>query len=141
MLKIDPNQVFEATAKINLQALQASFGIKCKLLHLDVFEAGRQKWSGTPAVYADPANDIAKGIPPTTPAVAPSITDRQWIDTWLVGFAADVTGPDGEALAFTPDNVTQLLNVPGAKLAVIDAFLEGYGEAETKNSVTPRAGS
>lgn len=128
MLKIDPHQTFEATARINLKALQASFGIMCRLIDIDELEALRQKWVGQPAVG-------------DTPAVAPTITDREFIDAWLVGFAADVMDMAGNPLPFTPENVTALLKKPGGKIAVIDAFFSGYEEAETKNSGPLRAGS
>lgn len=138
-LKIVPNLPFETTAVINLKALQASFGIWCKLLHADELRALELKWSGVPAVYADPA-DRFKGKEPITPRIEPTMTDREFIDCWLVGFAKDVTGPDDQPLAFTPEGVTMLLNTPGATRAVIAAFFDGYREAETKNSVKPLAG-
>lgn len=142
MLKIDPHLTFEATATINLNALQASFGVRCKLLHIDHLEALRQAWAGTPAELSpvDPAHpDVPRTV--VKPAVAPTLTDRQFIDSWLAGFAPDVMDADGEPLPFTPENLTLLLNTPGAKLAVIDAFFRGYEEAETKNLPTPPAGS
>lgn len=138
-LKIVPNLPFETTAVINLKALQASFGIKCTLLHAEELRALEIKWSGVPAVYADPADRLNK-VPPIKAHVPPTMTDREFIDCWLVGFAEDVKGPDDQPLAFTPENVTMLLNTPGATRAVIAAFFDGYREAETKNSVKPLAG-
>ncbi len=139
-LKIDPHQTFEATPEINLEGFKASFGIKCKLLDLDALSVLQKQWNGVPAVYADPANDIAKGVAPITPRIEPTIEDREFIDAWLVGFAADVVGADDQPLPFTPDNVTILLKTPGAKMAVINAFFKGYQQAEAKNSVRPLAG-
>lgn len=128
MLKIDPHQTFEATASITLQALQASFGVRCRFLHIDELDALRQQWVGKPATEDQPA-------------VPPQISDRQFIDAWLVGFCDDVQDKKGQPLTFTPENVTQLLNVPGAKVAVIDAFFLGYERAEEKNSGPLRTGS
>lgn len=142
MLKIDHHMTFEATATINLNALQATFGVRCKLLHIDHLESLRKAWAGEPPEWAplEPSRpDEVRAL--IKPAVAPTLTDRQFIDFWLVGFTADVADAEGNPLPFTPDNVTMLLNTPGAKLAVIDAFFSGYEEAETKNSPTPPAGS
>lgn len=126
-IKIAPI-TFESTAVINLKGFQASFGIRCTLLPIDQLEALRKQWIGTAPTETEP------GTPPT-------ITDRQFIDAWLVGFASDVLGADDQPLPFTPENVTQLLAQPGAKQAVLTAFFDGYEEAETKNSVTPPDGS
>lgn len=126
-IKIAPI-TFEATARINLKGLQASFGINCKLLPIDELEALRKQWLGTPPTE-------------TEPGTQPTINDRQFIDAWLVGFASDVLGPDDQPLPFTPENVSRLLAHPGAKQAVLKAFFDGYEEAETKNSVTPLDGS
>lgn len=132
MIKIDPNQTFEATATINLNALQASFGIKCRFLHIDRLNELRLKWNGEPAVPAREATDTEPAVA-AKPAVPPTMSDREFIDTWLVGFADDVKGPDDAPLPFTPENVTLLLTTPGAKMAVLNAFFKGYGEAEEKN--------
>lgn len=126
-IKIAPI-VFESTAQINLKGFQASFGVRCKLLPIDQLEALRKQWIGTPATETDPGT-------------LPTISDREFIDHWLVGFGADVLGPDDQPLPFTPDSVTELLAQPGAKQAVLTAFFDGYEEAETKNSVTPPGGS
>lgn len=126
-IKIAPI-TFESTAHINLKGFQASFGIFCRLLPIDQLEALRKQWIGTPATE-------------TEPGTQPAITDREFIDHWLVGFGGDVLGADDLPLPFTPENVTGLLAQPGAKQAVLTAFFDGYEEAETKNSVTPPAGS
>lgn len=126
-IKIAPI-TFESTARINLKGFQASFGLQCKLLPIDELEALRKQWIGIAATETDAGSQ-------------PTITDRQFIDQWLVGFGSDVLGADDQPLPFTPDNVTQLLAQPGAKQAVINAFFDGYEEAETKNSVTPLGGS
>lgn len=126
-IKIQP-QVFEPTVRINLKGLQATFGIRCKLLAIDQLDALRERWVGKPATE-------------TEPGTLPTMTDREFIDSWLVGFGADVLAEDDTPLPFNPDNVSLLLNQPGAKHAVIDAFFSGYEEAETKNSGPLRAGS
>lgn len=126
-IKIAPI-TFEATATINLKALQASFGIVCRLLPIDELEVLRKKWIGTAPTETEP------GTPP-------SMTDREFIDAWLVDFGMDVLGPDDQPLPFSPENVTLLLAQPGAKQAVLKAFFDGYEEAETKNSATPPGGS
>lgn len=125
-IKIAPI-TFESTARINLKGFQATFGIVCRLLPIDELEALRKQWIGTAPTETEP------GMPP-------SITDREFIDAWLVGFADDVLGPDDQPLPFTPVHVTQLLAQPGAKQAVLAAFFDGYEEAETKNSETPPGG-
>lgn len=127
MLNIDEEIVFETTVIIRLMARVTTFGIQCRLLDIDALDALRKQWTGEPATES-------------TPAVPPAINDRQFIDSWLHGFAPDVMDAQGNALPFTPDNVTRLLNKPGAKTAVLEAFFKGYEEAETKNSETPRAG-
>lgn len=139
-IKIDPNQTFEATVEINLKAFKASFGVRCKLLDTDEVKRLRKLWNGELAEYADPVNDPVNGIAPIKPRVEPTISDREFIDHWLVGFASDVQDEAGKPLAFNPDNVTLLLKQPGANLAVIYAFFGGYTEAETKNSNAPLAG-
>lgn len=142
MLKIDPHMTFEATATIDLNALQATFGVRCKFLHIDRLNALRKGWSGTPPELApvdSAAPDALRKL--LKPAVAPTLSDREFIDFWLVGFADDVMDAEGNPLPFSPDNVTKLLDVPGAKIAVINAFFRGYEEAETKNLKTPPAGS
>lgn len=126
-LKIAPI-TFEATARINLKGLQASFGIFCKLLPIDELDALRKQWIGMPPTETDAGT-------------LPTMDDREFIDQWLVGFCNDVLGDDDLPLPFTPGNVTRLLRQPGAKAAVIEAFFSGYEEAETKNSETPLAGS
>lgn len=140
MLKIDPHQTFETTATINLKALKASFGIKCRFLHIDRLDELRKKWTGTPAVQARAATDIEPAVN-AVPAVPPTMNDREFIDSWLIGFADDVLGTDDQPLPFTPENVTKLLSMPGAKMAVINAFFSGYEEAEEKNSAPLRGGS
>lgn len=132
MIKIDPNQTFEATATINLNALQASFGVKCRFLHIDRLDELRKQWTGEPAVLARDATDTEPAVA-AKPAVPPTMSDREFIDSFLVDFADDVKGADDERLPFTPENVTLLLATPGAKIAVINAFFKGYGEAEEKN--------
>jgi len=128
MLKIDDTITFEATARINLKALQASFGIRCKLLDIEALDALREQW-------------IGKRATETETAVPPTLHDRQFIDHWLVGFAPDVTlGADGAPAEFTPENVSRLLAMPGAKQAVLNAFFDGYAEAEQGNSAPSRAG-
>lgn len=126
-IKIAPI-TFESTATINLKGLQASFGIRCKLLPIDELEALRKQWIGTAPTETEP------GTPPT-------MTDREFIDAWLIGFGLDVLDDDDTPLMFTPENVTRLLRQPGAKQAVLTAFFDGYEEAETKNSETPPGGS
>lgn len=126
-IKIAPI-TFEPTASVNLKGFQASFGIRCKLLPIDELEALRKQWIGTAPTETEP------GTPPT-------MTDREFIDSWLVGFGPDVLTPDDLQLAYTPDNVTRLLAQPGVKQAVLKAFFDGYEEAETKNSATPPGGS
>lgn len=126
-IKIAPI-TFESTASVNLKGFQASFGLVCRLLPIDELEALRKQWIGTAPTETDPATQ-------------PPITDRQFIDAWLVGFASDVLGADDQPLPFTPENVTRLLAQPGVKQAVLRAFFDGYEEAETKNSVTPPDGS
>ena len=126
-IKIAPI-TFESTARVNLKGFQASFGIVCRLLPIDELEALRKQWIGTAPTE-------------TEPGTLPTITDRQFIDEWLVGFGPDVLGADNQPLPFTPENVSKLLAQPGVKQAVLTAFFDGYEEAETKNSVTPPAGS
>lgn len=127
MLNIDEEIVFEPTVTIRLKARMTTFGIKCRLLDIDVLTALRKQWMGEPATEA-------------APAVPPIMDDRQFIDAWLVGFADDVMDAGGNPLPFEPANVTRLLARAGAKKAILDAFFSGYEEAETKNSETPRAG-
>lgn len=126
-IKIAPI-TFEPTATVNLKGFQASFGIVCKLLPIDELEALRKQWIGTAPTEED------QGTPPT-------MSDREFIDSWLIGFGSDVLGPDDNPLPFTADGVTQLLAQPGVKQAVLSAFFDGYEEAETKNSETPPGGS
>ena len=136
MLIVDHNITFEATASINLEALQASFGVFCRLLPVDELDSAYKRWVGEPAQYAK-----VEPFELVRPEVAPSLTDRQFIDMFLVGFADDVRASDGTPLEFTPDNVSRMLNIPGARIAVIDAFLRGYEKAEEKNSEPLPAGS
>ena len=140
-LKVVKDQRFESTATVNLKAFQASFGIVCRLIGKQELEALQLRWSGKAAVYADPIKDKFAGTPPITPAVVPTITDREFIDAWLVAFAPDVTGPDDQPLPFTAESVSNVLDMPGVNMAVIAAFFRGYEEAETKNSSKPPAGS
>jgi hypothetical protein len=128
MLKINPHQTFEATATINLKALQASFGIVCKLLPIDALDALREQWIGKPPTE-------------TEAGTQPTMNDRAFIAHWLVGFAPDVLDENDQPLPFTQDNVDLLLQQPGAKVAVINAFFDGYEQAEAKNSGTPPGGS
>jgi len=145
MIKIDPHQTFEATARINLPALQASFGIKCRLIGMDELSELQKRWLGEPAVPAVPAREATQTQPaqpakPGKPAVKPTLTNGEFINGFLVGFGDDVVGADDRPLPFTPENVKRLLNQPGAVDAVITAFLSGYAEEEAKNSVPPSAG-
>jgi hypothetical protein len=126
-IKIQP-QFFEPTVSINLKGLQATFGVRCKLLPIDQLDALRERWIGKPATETEP------GTPPT-------MNDREFIETWLVGFGPDVLAEDDTPLPFNPDNLSQLLATPGAKQALIAAFFTGYEEAEAKNSEPLRAGS
>lgn len=126
-IKIAPI-TFEPTASVNLKGFQASFGIVCRLLPIDELEALRKQWIGTAPTETEPGQ-------------LPTMSDREFIDRWLVGFGQDVLDSDDQPMAFTPENVTRLLAQPGVKQAVLSALFDGYEEAETKNSVTPPAGS
>lgn len=120
MLIIDPNQTFDAKVVIKLRGFNASFGVRCKLLHLEELNKLYKEWTG------EPATEEKAAVPPT-------LGDADFIGKWLVGFADDVQDVAGHPLPFTPANVAQVLNLPGARVALIRAFLDGYQETETKN--------
>lgn len=127
MLNIDEEITFPATATIKLKGRQTTFGIRCKLLDIDVLDGLRKQWTGELPTETEPAR------PPT-------INDREFIDAWLAGFDDDVTDASGKPAPFTPQTVTRLLAKAGAKQAILNAFFDGYEEAEAKNSGTPRVG-
>lgn len=118
MLKLDPNLTFEATARIALHGVQGDFRVRCRLLGVAQLEQLQEQQA------------------------AGTITPREFVDAWLVGWAdGEVCDPEGRALPFTPANVGALLNVPGAPVALVRAFYSGYDEAVEKNSEPLRAGS
>ena len=110
MLKIDPDHSFEAIAHISLQGLQASFGVRCRLLALDrLQELQAAQEAGT-------------------------IGPQEFVQAWLLGWTDEVRDAAGEAMPFNPQNLARLLQVPGAAVAMTRAFYSGYQEAEEKNS-------
>lgn len=118
MLKIDPRIRFTTTAHIKLKGLQSSFQVECLLLHTDRLDELRQQQSEK------------------------KITTAEFTQAWLVGWpAGEVQDAQGNALPFSADAVHQLLQVPGAPLALLKAFYDGYDEATEGNSAPLPAGS
>lgn len=114
MLQVGIEMTFPAQATINLKAYQASFELHFKLLDVDVLD------------------ELRKRCKPNAEGKF-EMTDRQFVGELVAGFGDDVLGADGKPLPFTPDNLTALLNKPGALPAVINAFYSGYAEEEEKN--------
>lgn len=118
MLKIDSNIRFETTAHISLKGLKTSFTVECLLLHTDRLEELRQLQ--------------AKG----------EVDTLNFTLAWLVGWpAGQVQDADGKDVPFSYDAVAKLLQVPGAPLALLKAFYDGYDEATEGNSAPLPAGS
>lgn len=138
-IKVAANQVFETTAEVNLNAFKATFGLKCRLVDREELGELREQWTGIPPAGTASSTPASIGVDPAASAPV-LLTDREFIDKWLVGFADDVLGDDDKPLPFTSDNVTKLLKMPGVNMAVLAAFFKGYEEAETKNSKLPHAG-
>ncbi|MDO9093416.1 MAG: hypothetical protein Q7U99_12370 [Rubrivivax sp.] len=118
MLKIEPNIRFTTTAHINLKGLQCSFVVECLLLHTDRLEHLRQEQAER------------------------KITTENFTKEWLVGWpAGQVQDVDGSDMPFSHEAVDKLLKVPGAPMALLKAFYDGYDEATEGNSAPLPAGS
>jgi hypothetical protein len=118
VLKIDDNIRFAATAHINLKGLKSTFTVECLLLHTDKLEELRKQQAEQ------------------------KIDTLQFTLAWLVGWPeGQVQDAEGNNMAFSPDAVAKLLKVPGAPLALLKAFYDGYDEATEGNSAPLPAGS
>jgi hypothetical protein len=67
------------------------------------------------------------------PMPAPQLSDRDIIEEVLIGFGADLQGPDRQPLPFTPDNLDELLKVHGMEAAIVQSFFEHHFKAPEKN--------
>lgn len=64
----------------------------------------------------------------------PSNTDRQVFERVLVGWGADLRGPDGVPLPFTPENKARMQANQRVRLAVVGTYLAAArGMAQEKN--------
>ncbi len=66
------------------------------------------------------------------------IDDQELIDKYLLDWA-DLVGDDDHPLAFTPDNLAAVLDIFGARAAIVTAFFDAYTKAPAKNSEGPLA--
>lgn len=114
MLTVSNELTFPAPCQIRMRAFKADFVVRCRLLPVDELDELRKK-----------------GAPDAEGKIA--MTDREFVNAWLVGFEESVVDKQGQQIPFTPDGVTQLLNMPGALRAVIDGFYNGYADEEEKN--------
>lgn len=67
------------------------------------------------------------------PMPAPQLRDRDIIDEVLIGFGADLQGPDRQPLPFTPDNLDELLKVHGMEGAIAQSFFDHHFKEPAKN--------
>lgn len=111
MIKIDPDHGYDAVARIELNGLQASFGIRCRLLDLERLRELQEAQA------------------------AGRIEPQDYVQAWLLGWnEAEVRDAADQPMAFTPENLKTLLRVPGAAVAMARAFYSGYQDAVEKNS-------
>lgn len=125
MLYIDHHIEFDTTASINIKGLQASFGVRCKLLPLDAHKDLLGRWTGFKV------NDHGVMEQIERPEGQPLLTDKDYIAAFLVSVndLMDANGP----VASSPESIAKLLNVPGATAAIIQAYKSGYDEVDAKN--------
>ena len=74
-----------------------------------------------------------RGGEPMAATPLPEFTDRDTIDTVLVGFGADLFDEDKTPLEFNSDNLDRLLDVPGCEQAILKSFFKHYVEQPAKN--------
>lgn len=122
MITIDQDLTFTQDVTVNKKAFQAKFEMQFKLLGQQELQDLLSAWMRPPS--ADPQ------------AIAPT-TDMQFVERVATGWGdvSDANGP----VAFGPEPLAKLCNLPGVKSAIIDAFLGGYEEAVEKNSLPPLA--
>lgn len=118
MIKLDPQMTFMAPISVNLVGFQAEFHVNLFLLPTDQVEVLQEQVKAGQKTGLDFAREVLAG--------------------WPDGAVGDTSG---NALSATPDNVQQLLRMPGVPSAVINAFWRGYDEATEGNSAPLPAGS
>ncbi len=114
MLTLSDDIRFESECKIDLKAFKADFRGIFRLLPDDQVDALLKQNL--------PSKDFAR---------------RVLVD-WVFG---DVKNPAGEPVTFSPESLEQVLNWPGAPMAIVRGFFKGYQEATEGNSEAPSAGS
>jgi hypothetical protein len=62
-----------------------------------------------------------------------TLTDQDVVDQVLTDFGDDLLDDNGNALAFTPDNVASLCDVHPLRPAIVKAFFDQYLKAQAKN--------
>lgn len=118
MLRLNADMRFTARAVINLKGLQASFEIHCRLLDTERLNALNEQQRKA------------------------EITPEQFVQAWLVGWPeGEVCNAAGEPEPFSDQAVADLLKLPGAPLALAQAFYTGYEEATEGNCAPLPAGS
>lgn len=70
---------------------------------------------------------------PLTAIPLPECTDRDTIDTVLVGFGTDLLDEDKTSLEFNEANLDRLLEVNGCAQAIVSSFFKYYAEQPAKN--------
>jgi hypothetical protein len=118
MLQLSADVRFTTTARIKLKGLKAEFEVECLLLPPDEVEALRAQMAENKLTLAD------------------------FIKRWLVGWPeGQVADKAGQAVPFSDAAVAELLRVPGAPMALVNAFYDGYDQATEGNSAPLPAGS
>ena len=137
MLKISDDVRFFADVKLNLQALKAEFKMEFRLLETDVLAAlqARQR-KGAEAMQPDLTDEARAAL--RQDAITPEQFCHEIVAGWPFG---EVQGPDGNAMAFSADNLSRVLKLYGMPMAVVNAFYGGYDEATEGNSAPLPAGS
>lgn len=127
MIVIDPHATFDAPVSVNKKGFIAQFGMSFKLLGQDALDALMKRW-------LPPSDTVPKPSLDDQPIAVPApqlMTDQQFIEEVATGWR-EVSDMNGE-LAFSKENLARLCQLPGVRVAIISAFMDGYSEAAEKN--------
>lgn len=140
MLTLSDDPRFLADVTLNRRAIQAKFKVEFHLLDQETLEAARkrqQEGLDKLAASKETPDDTQAGPHPGTVEELQFEFTRALVAGWPEG---QVKNERGEPLPFSDEALRKLLKLPGAAIALVEAFYSGYEEATEGNSAPPVAG-